>query len=180
MNKDKHIIWSNLNLDFNNWKADLIEQYPKKSESELIDLMYEINSDYLNDERVNLDIHLNENILIIADIGRWNGRFSGYKEISSGNIKDCLYTECDYAEWFVDKNADFRCDAHHHDGVNHYLYRVYKDGVTSSQIDNLKNKLYDGTATRADITRITNKIGNEIAKVYGWDLNNKKEIQKER
>ena len=57
-----------------------------------------------------------------------------------------------------------------------YGYRVYKDGVTSSQIDNLKNKLYNGTATRADITRITNKIGNEIAKVYGWDLNNKKEI----
>ena len=57
--------------------------------------MYAIRSYY---ERVNLDIHLNENILIIADIGRWNGRFSGYKEISSGNIKDCLYTRNNFVQ----------------------------------------------------------------------------------
>ena len=63
MNKDKHIVWSNLNLGFNDWKADLIEEYPEKSESELIDLMYEINSDYLNDERVNLDIQLNQDVI---------------------------------------------------------------------------------------------------------------------
>lgn len=180
MNTDNHIIWSNYNLDFDDWKADLTEQYPEKSESELVKLMYEINGDYLNDERANLNIQLNDDIIIIADIGRWNGRFSGYKEITSGNIKECLYSECDYTEWFVDKNGDFRCAATHHDGVNHYLYRVYKEGVTFEQIDKLKNKLYDGTATRADITRITNKIGDKIAKVYGWDLNNKKEIQKER
>ena len=34
----------------------------------------------------------------------------------------------------------------------------------------LKEKLYYGTATRADITRITRRLGDEIGKVYGWDF----------
>ena len=66
----------------------------------------------------------------------------GYKEIPSGNIRDCLYSErdMDYSTWYVDKNGDFRCDAIHHDGTNHYLYRAYKDGVSDTQIENLKEK----------------------------------------
>ena len=75
----------------------------------------------------------------------------GYKEIPSGNIKDCLYADTNYAEWYVDKYGDLRADANHHDGTNHYLYRVFKDGVSETQMENLKNKIYYGKATRADI-----------------------------
>ena len=67
----------------------------------------------------------------------------------------------------VDKNGDLRV---HHDGINHYLYRVYKDNATESQIENLKEKLYRGLATRADITRITRRLGDEIANVYGFTI----------
>ena len=76
----------------------------------------------------------------------------------------------DYNEWFIDKNGDLKCTAIHHDGTNHYLYRVYKDNVSEEQIDNLKEKLYYGTATRRDITRITQRLGDDIAKVYGFDI----------
>ena len=48
--------------------------------------MYEINGEYLNDERENLDIQLSQPILVIGDLGMWNGRRMGYKEIASGNI----------------------------------------------------------------------------------------------
>ena len=44
----------------------------------------------------------------------------------------------------------------------------YKDNVSESQKDRLKEKLYDGTATRADIVRITRRLGDDIGKVYGW------------
>lgn len=54
--------------------------------------------------------------------------------------------------------------------IIHYLYRTYKDGVSEMQIDNLKEKLYRGTATRADITRITRRLGDEIANVYGFPI----------
>ena len=140
------------------------------SEEERIALMYEINGNYLDDERANLSIQLSQPILMIADIGRWDGRYSGYGEIKSGKISDCLYSELDYATWYVDKLGDLRCDAIHPDGTNHYLYRVYKPGIRESQIDLLKEKLYEGKATRADITRITRRLGDEIAKVYGFSI----------
>lgn len=93
---DRHIIWSDIHLDFNDWRGDLAQQYPDLSEDELIQKMYEINADYLTDERANLNIQLSQPIIVIGDIGRWNGRVSGYKVIESGNIKDCLYSETDY------------------------------------------------------------------------------------
>ena len=73
-------------------------------------------------------------------------------------------------EWYLDKNGDLCAEAIHHDGTNHYLYRAYKDNVTESQIDNLKTRIYKGIATRADITRITRRLGDEIAKVYGFNI----------
>ncbi len=170
MNDGDHLIWSNYDLDYDDWKDDLESEYPELSKNERMELMHEINGDYLDDERVNLNIQLPRPILIIADLGRWNGRFVGYKEIASGKISDCLYSDTDYSTWYVDKLGDMRCDAVHHDGTNHYLYRTYKDGVSEEQIDRLKGKIYDGTATRADITRITKRLGDEIGKVYGWDF----------
>ena len=166
----KHIIWSDYALDYEDWRDDLEAEYPDLTEQERIMLMYEINGGYLDDERMNLDVQLGQPILVIGDLGLWNGRRMGYKEIHSGNIGDCLYSDTDYSTWYVDKLGDLRCDAIHHDGTNHYLYRTYKDGVRQSQIDNLKEKLYYGTATRADITRITRRLGDEIAKVYGFSI----------
>ena len=66
--------------------------------------------------------------------------------------------------------GDLRADAVHHDGTNHYLYRVFKDGVTDTQIENLQDKIYNGKATRADITRVTKRLGDDIAGVYGFPI----------
>ena len=175
MDDKSHVIWSNQNLDLDDWRDDLLEEHPELNEDELYALMCETNDQYLDDERTNLDIQMPGAILMIADIGRWNGRFPGYQEIKSGNIKDCLYSEQDYSTWYVDSLGDLRCDAVHHDGTNHYLYRVYKVGVRESQIDLLKEKLYNGTATRADITRVTRRLGDDIAKVYGFSVRGQKD-----
>lgn len=129
--------------------------------------MYELNSDYLDDERSNLDIQLSRPILVVGNLGLWHGRHMGYKEIPSGNIRDCLYSERDiYSTWYVDRNGDFRCDAIHHDGTNHYVYRAYKDSVSDTQIE----RLYRGIATRTDITKVTRRLGDEIAYVYGFPI----------
>ena len=170
MTDGDHLIWSNYHLDLDDWRDDLLEEYPDAGEAELYQLMQERNDSYLDDERVNLNIQQSRPILVIADLGRWNGRFSGYKEIASGNIRDCLYSDTDYSTWYVDRLGDLRCDAVHHDGTNHYLYRVYKPGVTDAQIDRLKEKIYDGVATRTDVTRITQRLGDDIGKVYGWSF----------
>jgi len=171
---EMHLIWSDVHLDLKDWSPELTSEHPNANEDELTKLMYETNNDYLSDERINLDIQLPREIIVIADIGRWNGRFSGYKVIDSGNIKDCFYSECDMNEWFVDGKGDFRCDAYHHDGTNHYLYRTFKGIATDVQIDRLKNKIYNGTATRNDIARVTDRLGDEIGKVYGWEFSKEK------
>ena len=102
----KHIIWSNINLDIDDWRDDILEEHPDYSEDECYRVMVELNDMYLDDERLNLNKVVGP-ILVIADLGRWNGRFSGYKEIPSGNIADCLYCECDYMEWYVE-DGDMR------------------------------------------------------------------------
>lgn len=174
---DRHIIWSNMNLEADDWR-DSYKEYLEingldddpNDENKLYEYMVEANDDYLSDERRNLDIQLSQPIIVIGDLGRWNGRVSGYKMIDSGNIKDCLYSDTDYNEWYVDKYGDLRADAVHHDGTNHYLYRVFKDGVTDTQIENLQDKIYNGKATRADITRVTKRLGDDIAGVYGFPI----------
>lgn len=90
---------------------------------------------------------------------------------------DCLYSEMDMCEWYVDKYGDLRADAVHHDGRNHYLYRVYKDTATDCQIENLKAKIYNGKATRADITRVTRRLGDDIAAVYGFTIPRQKQTK---
>ena len=183
---DRHIVWSDQSLDIEDWREDY-KQYLEENnldldpddENAIYEWMVETNDEYLSCERMNLDIQLSQPIIVIGDIGRWNGRLMGYKMIDSGNIKDCLYSDTDYTEWYVDKYGDLRADAAHHDGINHYLYRVFKDTATESQIENLKYKLYEGKATRADITRITRRLGDEIAAVYGFHIP-KQRISQER
>ena len=176
-NDGRRIIWSDMDLHRRDWQEDF-EEYVKENrldidptdEDALYDWMIDTNDNYLNDERMNLDIQLTQPIIVIGDLGRWNGRVMGYKMIDSGNIKDCLYSDTDFTEWYVDRYGDLRADAIHHDGTNHYLYRVFKEGVTDSQIDRLQDKLYMGKATRADITRVTKRLGDEIGRVYGCDF----------
>ena len=47
---------------------------------------------------------------------------------------------------------------------------VFKDGISETQMENLKNKIYYGKATRADIARVTRRLGDEIAAVYGFHI----------
>lgn len=176
-NDGRRIIWSDMDLHRRDWQEDF-EEYVKENrldidptdEDALYDWMIDTNDNYLNDERTNLDIQLSQPIIVIGDLGRWNGRVMGYKMIDSGNIKDCLYSDTDFTEWYVDRYGDLRADAAHHDGTNYYLYRVFKEGVTESQIERLQEKIYMGKATRADITRVTKRLGDEIGRVYGWDF----------
>lgn len=174
---DRHIIWSDVSLDPDDWRdgyKDFLEANEldgdPNNEDELYQWMVETNADYLDDERMNLNIQLSQPIIVVGDLGLWHGRVMGYRMIDSGNIKDCLFSDTDMTEWYVDKYGDLRADAIHHDGTNHYLYRVFKDGVSETQIENLQEKVYRGKATRADITRLTKRLGDDIAKVYGWNI----------
>lgn len=101
MSKDDYRIWSNADLDYEEWKDWMEEEYPTLSEDERVAMMYEENVHYLEDERLNLDIQLSQPILVVADLGLWNGRRTGYKEIPSGNIQTAftLITTTPHGMW---------------------------------------------------------------------------------
>lgn len=165
----KHLIWtSDINLD--DYKEWLDEEFPDASETRRWELAAENNADMLERERMNLNIQLDDDIVAIADLGLWNGRVVGYKIIPSGNVSACLYSNADYNTWYVDSRGDLRCEASHHDGTNYYTYRVWKPDVSETQKENLLDKIYYGKATRRDITRLTRRLGDDIARVYGWQI----------
>ena len=49
MKDSRHIIWTDY-LDYDDWKEDLEAQYPELSANERMNLMYEINGTYFQDE----------------------------------------------------------------------------------------------------------------------------------
>ena len=166
----KHLIWTNYELNYEDEREWMEEEYPELTEDQRIEKMYEMNADDLEETRDNLDIPLAGAILAIANLGLWFGRRTGYKEIASGRISNCLYSERDteWATWWVDERGDLCAEFIHHDGRNYITYREWKEGVSETQKENLKAKLYRGEATRKDITRLTRKLGAEIAAFYGW------------
>ena len=169
----KHTIWQNYNLNIDDWK-DFLEKECQETtnEHEQYGLIYEMNDEYLNDERANLNITLGNDILILADIGLWDGRRFGYRELHSNNISDCLQFErdCDYAEWYVDSYGNFKSRQSHHDGTHYLIYRAWKKDVTDEQKEMVLDALYYGKANDRMIRRYTESLGKYIAKIYGWKV----------
>ena len=169
METGDRMIWTSA-PDYEDWREEMEELFPDSSEQERYESMLEVNWDRLQFDREDLAHQYPEEILVIADLGLWDGRHSAYKEIESGNLMDCFEPSRDTLDicWYVDRHADLRCDDSHHDGTNHYLYRVWKDGIDEDQKDELREKIYRGQFSQSDIKRLTDRLGDEIGKVYGW------------
>lgn len=174
----KKIIWSNYPKDIfykgyeKNYKESLSERLgilgidEKDITDEMINNeVYEDNNYSLEFERDNLDIQLSGEILVIASLGLWSGTAYGYKFIKSGNIKDILYSDCDYGEWYSD-GFNIKSRQSHHDGTNLYEYREVRQGVN---IGNFLKDIYNNKKTlRSRLNYYTKSILPEVAKVYGW------------
>ena len=168
---EMHTIWSNEYDVIESIAKDMMEYDEALEWDRALDQAYEVNAEYLDDEKLNLNIEVGDEIIIIADLGLWNGRRQGYKLLHKTNIRDCLTGTCgDYVTWYVDTLGDLRCDDTHHDGTNLYTYRAWKAGISEEQQENFLAKVYRGRATRKDITRYTRKIGVYVADVYGWKV----------
>lgn len=121
----------------------------------------------LDYENAHFDLNkiLPNNILIIASLGLWTGRCSAYKVINNNNLNSILtQSQGDCYEVYYD-GYNVRAKDIHHDGTNYYTFRLIKDNVN---IDNLLEKLYNGTATRNDINNYTKSLRPYIQDIYGW------------
>lgn len=163
------VIWSNEELDWEKWRDAFADCGPVPEDKQY-EMMSELNDQYLGDERMNLDVNVGEPILLIADLGLWDGRHTGYREIPSGNLRDCLYSELDGVTWYVDRQGDFRMEGYHHDGHNHYLYRKFRPGISDEAREAFLETIMDHTMNRDDLERVTCRLGDDIARIYGFQL----------
>lgn len=161
----KKTIWQNYDLRIEDYDG-CREDWDEMSEEEKYEYIVDLNNMFLDDERANLNIQLNNPILVIASMGLWNGRKTGYKIISSGNIKDILCADGDYAEWWIEGRKVLGRYTHH-DGANYMEYREITD------IDKLENtvlpKIYNNEDyDRKELYKCTRSIAKQIKSVYGW------------
>ena len=176
MSMQMNVIWSNEYDVIESMEKEIMENPEDfgvryKDGDDLWATACEINAEYLGDEKANLNIDVSEEIIIIADLGLWDGRHQAYKILHKTNIADCLTGTCgDYVTWFVDDRGDLMCRDCHHDGTNLYTYRAWKPEISHAQRSYFMQKVAIGKATRKDITRYTQRIGDRVADVYGWKV----------
>ena len=162
----KHTIWTN-NIDYSDWKEDLEAQYPDAEgydEEKRKQLMYEINNEYLEDEIVTLDKELGNKIVVIGDLGLWHGRLTGYNFLGT-NLNSIFTGVCgDYVEWYI-QNEDVKCLDIHHDGTNHYTYRLLKD-IDQHEFEEFA---WEHSIQEA-VEKYTEPIGHYVAEIYGIEV----------
>lgn len=163
MNKNKRIIWSNDNYD--EWLKCMIDDMGEDESEEDFDYerYYEDCDMFLGDERANLNVEVDGYIVAFARLGLWNGTFNGAKLIGT-NVKDVLYSDCDYITWYCDR-YNVRCEAAHHDGRNYILYRVAKSKADAERLQNL---IAYGDMDEEKFRKATRSLRPYVAKVYGW------------
>ena len=124
---------------------------------------------YLDDERHNLNKHIDGVIMVFADLGLWYGRRQGYQILGS-NIADILHSRCDEAEWYGD-GYNIRGRMIHHDGTNYVLYRIAKD---RDEAERIAAKIYSGEIDEEGFRWRTRSLYPYVADVYGWKTRNRK------
>lgn len=167
----KRIIWSNMNINPDDWKEGYKEiaeengwEEDTDDENNLWNYIYEELDHYIDDERMNLDVTTDGRILVVADLGLWYGRRQGYR-ILDGNVKNILSADVDYVEWYSD-GYNIKATVAHHDGTNYYEYRVIRE---DRNIQNLLDAIYNGEEiTRKKLNYYTRSLEPYVRRVYGW------------
>lgn len=166
----KHIIWTDVvNLDMADFEEFFDANYPEiTDDAEKFDLVAEFNFDELDNIRDELNIKLDGRILVIGQLGLWDGKVSGYKIIDSGNISDIFYSMLNTASYmeFWSDGYNIRAKESHHDGTNYYLFREIRE---DTNIDNLLDDIYNRKEiSRSKLNHYTRSIAKHINNYYGW------------
>lgn len=161
----KNMIWSNMNLDIADWEDYFTEEFDDElTEDEKYEKMHSLNNLYIEDEIENLNVPLNGRILVIADLGLWNGRRQGYK-ILDGNLNNIFSTNAELTEWYVE-DGELRSTQVHHDGTNYLIYREIKE---DRDLDKLTDMLYNGEeVSKQRLSSYTRSLAETVNNEFGW------------
>ena len=106
-------------------------------------------------------------IVIIADLGLWNGRVSGVKETGKYNLNVILepHGDIDDFEVYVE-DGEVKGTGYHHDGTNYYTFR---EVIDREKWETLRDKITAGEEYTIDeLNSSTKSLAERVNKVYGW------------
>ena len=172
----QHTIWDSNGwldiLDDETWKNEYIaEYYPEylEDEDKLMDLAIQLNNDYLDDEKVNLDYPC---ILIaIGEVGLWHGYYSGYQ--IGENLNECFRmsgVNGDYSCRIYVEGQTLKGDFAHHDcpmGYTLNFYIIERKPENDNFIERLYNDDVDAI-TPSMVKRYLRSAGRKVKEVYGF------------
>lgn len=150
---------------FNEIKESLAESNEISIDEVPDEWVYDNFNDYLDDERLNLDIETGGYIIAFCQLGFWYGQRIGYRKFGT-NVKEIFdYCSCDDGEWYADR-YNVRANLFHHDGTHHLVFRYVK---SEDALERVCDAIYDGRIkTEKDFFRNTKSIRPFIAETYGW------------
>lgn len=91
MTENKRIVWTNIDLDPEDWYDDLREQFPNLDENALYEKMWSLNNEYLDDERANLDLYVGSPNLPLDSL-KCKARYSCYISLTLIQLKKVAIT----------------------------------------------------------------------------------------
>ena len=179
----RHTIWATLDgIDEKLWDIeDMKEEYEMNgldtediTDDDFREWIWETNESYLGDEQINLEDIKYKKILVIGNLGLWNGRVGAYRIIESGKVSDCLEIEDgrNYYEWYVSEDGEFCGTESHHDGKNYMWYRAITDETDEEKLEDALDRIgnRENPCYADEIKALTKPIGQDIADVYGWEI----------
>ena len=142
---------------------------PDKGSDRWYDIINNYNNEIWDSEHLNLNKNVKGEIFAVANFGRWDGRYSGYKDLGH-NLSDIFKTgdSPDYMwqGWGINTDGQLASYHIHHDSTDHMIYMMlpksdleYTDimeNIDEIPFDELKGHLIS--------------LAPEAAEVYGWAL----------
>lgn len=172
--RPSRVIWTSDIGQLSDW-ADYLEEegLTGLSTERQYAAVLELNNSYLGDERVNLNKQIKTGIVAFVDCSLWNGKQLHVLNVGY-NLGCCLDTSTTGVldgswRWFVDRYGNLRCDAAHHDGTNHVVYRMWKPQMSAGKQLRCATEMRVAGCYNSTIAgRYTQSLGSFVNEIYGW------------
>ena len=173
----EHIIWQDAiyenEKDWEEAYREFLDMNDlEEGDKPISDFIADTLQDYFDDEMMNLYNIVEDNgIICIADLGLWHGRRSACNGEDWYRLTDAIKAVacgCNgYTKIYVE-DGDLTIEIAHHDGTNVNVIRKWKPEVTDEQKEDFRIALRERGEEAVDVDALTEPVGPDIAKVYGW------------
>lgn len=111
---------------------------------ELEDLIWDNN--YRDAKELLFQIDFPDDILIIASLGLWNGDRIGIGTFYEKSLDEVIFkhilNNSDYDDFEIyGENNNLHVHAYHHDGINRFILRKWKENISDNSKDKLQNDI---------------------------------------